>query len=145
MKQFKSIFSHSKHSCKMRSLGLITSKRRTPNFIIILINLQSTFQLFWLGCLNWIALRARPDIAWATSRAVSLSTHGPDTCFIRVKHIVSISTSYLGLCVAMCSNSSTVQAQTVGIGRCLLCTGRGEESTRCCCLSWYHLQSTKRW
>ena len=39
------------------------------------------------GCLNWIALRTRPDIAWATSRAASLITHDPDTCFIRVKHI----------------------------------------------------------
>ena len=40
-----------------------------------------------MGCLNWIALRTRPDIAWATSRAASLITHNPDTCFIRVKHI----------------------------------------------------------
>ena len=40
-----------------------------------------------VGCLNWIALRTRPDIAWATSRATSLITHDPDTCFIRVKHI----------------------------------------------------------
>ena len=40
-----------------------------------------------VGCLNWIALRTRPDIAWATSRAASLITHAPDTCFIRVKHI----------------------------------------------------------
>ena len=40
-----------------------------------------------VGCLNWIALRTRPDIAWATSRAASLITHDPDTCFIRVKHI----------------------------------------------------------
>ena len=24
-----------------------------------------------VGCLNWIALRTRPDIAWATSRATS--------------------------------------------------------------------------
>ena len=38
-------------------------------------------------CLNWIALRTRPDIAWATSRATSLITHAPDTCFIRAKHI----------------------------------------------------------
>ena len=36
---------------------------------------------------DWIALRTRPDIAWATSRATSLITHDPDTCFIRVKHI----------------------------------------------------------
>ena len=27
-----------------------------------------------VGCLNWIALRTRPDIAWATSRAASLIT-----------------------------------------------------------------------
>ena len=40
-----------------------------------------------VGCLNWIALRARSDIAWATSRPASLITHDPDTCFIRVKHI----------------------------------------------------------
>ena len=43
-----------------------------------------------IGCLNWIAqfaLRTRPDIAWATSRATSLITHDPDTCLIRVKHI----------------------------------------------------------
>ena len=40
-----------------------------------------------VGCLKWIALRTRPDIAWATSRAASLITHDPDTCFIRVKHI----------------------------------------------------------
>ena len=31
-----------------------------------------------------------------------------------------MSTSYLGLCVAMCSNSPTLQAQIVGTGRCLL-------------------------
>ena len=40
-----------------------------------------------VGCLNWIALRSRPDTAWATSRAASLITHDPDLCFIRVKHI----------------------------------------------------------
>ena len=40
-----------------------------------------------VGCQNWIALCTRPDIAWATSRAASLITHDPDTCFIRVKHI----------------------------------------------------------
>ena len=37
-------------------------------------------------CLNWIALRTRPDIAWATSLATTLIQHDPDTCFIRVKH-----------------------------------------------------------
>ena len=34
------------------------------------------------------------------------------------------------LCIAICSNTSSVQAQTVGTGRCLLCSDRGEESTR---------------
>ena len=37
-----------------------------------------------VGCLNWIALRTRSDIAWATSRLI---TRDPDTCVIRVKHI----------------------------------------------------------
>ena len=49
----------------------------------VLINLPGI-----VGCLNWIALRTRvtrPDIAWATSRAASLITHDPDTCFIRGK------------------------------------------------------------
>ena len=40
-----------------------------------------------VGCLDWIALRTRPDIAWATSRAASLITQDPHLCFIRVKHI----------------------------------------------------------
>ena len=40
-----------------------------------------------VGCLNWIALRTRPDIAWATSHAASLITHDPDTCFTRIRHI----------------------------------------------------------
>ena len=40
-----------------------------------------------VGCLNWIVLRTRPDIAWATSHAASLITHDPDLCFVRVKHI----------------------------------------------------------
>ena len=48
----------------------------------VVINLPAV-----VGCLNWIALRSRPDIAWATSRAASLITHDPDLCFIRVKHI----------------------------------------------------------
>ena len=48
----------------------------------IVINLPAI-----VGCLSWIALRTRPDIAWAPSRAASPTTHDPDTCFIRVKHI----------------------------------------------------------
>ena len=37
-------------------------------------------------CLNWSALRTRPDIAWATSRAASMITHDPGTSFTRVKY-----------------------------------------------------------
>ena len=36
--------------------------------------------LVLVGCLSWIALKTRPDIAWATSRAASLIIHDPDTC-----------------------------------------------------------------
>ena len=87
-----------------------------------------------VGCLNWIALRIRPDIAWATSRAASLITHDPDTCFTRVEHICQ----YLPVMItpwdmlAICSNTQRPadQAQAMGRGRCLLCTDRGEESTR---------------
>ena len=43
-----------------------------------------------VGCLNWIALRTRPDIAWATSRAASLITHDPDTCS-------SVSSNYVNI------------------------------------------------
>ena len=85
-----------------------------------------------VGCLNWIALRTCPDIAWATSCATSLITHDPDTCFTHVKHICQSS----GICPAICSNTSGDQAQIVGPRRCLLCTNRGEESTRTDRISW---------
>ena len=42
------------------------------------------------GCLNWIALRTRPDIAWDTSQATSLITHDPETCFIESSIYVNI-------------------------------------------------------
>ena len=61
-----------------------------------------------MGCLNWIALRTRPDIAWATSRAASLITHDPDLCFIRVKHICQYlhhTLSYALRCVPIPSQS----------------------------------------
>ena len=44
------------------------------------------------GCLNWIALRARPDIAWGISRAASLITHGRDTCLIKSSTFANIYT-----------------------------------------------------
>ena len=47
-----------------------------------------------VGCLNWIALRTRPDTAWAISGAASLITHDPDTCFIRVNTYVNIYTTF---------------------------------------------------
>ena len=79
-----------------------TSPKLHYNSDQVSVNLPAT-----VGCLNWTALRARPDIAWATSRAAGLITHDPDTCFIRGKHICQ-STSYSELCVAICSNTSTV-------------------------------------
>ena len=98
-----------------------------------------------VGCLNWIALRTRPDIAWATSRAASLITHDPDLCFIPSEAHTSVPTTYIELCIAMCSSTSNIQAEAMGSRRCLLCTDRGEESTGYCCLSWYHLQSETGW
>ena len=70
----------------MRSLRSMLLKRRTPSFIITQSRTLITLPAI-VGCLIWIALRTRPDIAWATSRATSLITHDPDTCFILVKHI----------------------------------------------------------
>ena len=74
------------YAFKRRSLRLMASRKRNTklhyNSEQSLINLPAI-----VGCLNWIALRTRPDFAWATSRAASLITHDPDTCFIRVKHI----------------------------------------------------------
>ena len=59
-----------------------TSPKLHYNSDQVVINLPAI-----VGCLNWIALRSRPDIAWATSRAASLITHDADLCFVRVKHI----------------------------------------------------------
>ena len=53
-----------------------TSPKLHYNYDQVAINLPAI-----VGCLNWIALRTRPDIAWATSRAASLITHDPDLCF----------------------------------------------------------------
>ena len=92
-----------------------------------------------VGCLNWIALRSRPDIAWATSRAASLITHDADLCIHSSQAYLSILAAHLELCTALCSNTSIIQAEAMGSRRCLLCTDWGEESARNCCLSWYHL------
>ena len=43
-----------------------------------------------VGCSNWIALRTRPDVAWATSGAASLITHDPDSYFIVSNTFVNI-------------------------------------------------------
>ena len=87
---------------------------------------QTVINLFAIvGCLNWIALITHPDIAWATSRAASLITHDPDTCFTRFRHIYQyLHRSYSGICPAMCSNPSGEQAQIVGPRRCLLARTR---------------------
>ena len=95
-----------------------------------------------VGCLNWIALRSRPDIAWATSRAASLITHDPGSMLYSSEAHMSILATYIELCIALCSNTSIIQAKAMGSRRCLLRANRGEESARNCCLSWYHLQST---
>ena len=62
--------------------ALKTSPKLHYNSDQVVINLPAI-----VGCLNWIALRSRPDIAWAISRAASLITHDADLCFVRVKHI----------------------------------------------------------
>ena len=48
--------------------------------------LWNPMQPIYLGCLNWIVLKTRPDIAWATNRATSMITDDSDTSFIRVRH-----------------------------------------------------------
>eukprot|EP00971_Amphidinium_carterae_P291477 5786409-Amphidinium_carterae.3 len=40
------------------------------------------------GSLNWLALRSRPDIAWAVSRASRLVTKQPSVAVHRFKHTV---------------------------------------------------------
>ena len=79
--------SHSKCYGKTRSLrSTLLRRTRLQNSITTRSRVLSTYQRL-LRCLNWIALCTGPDIAWATSRAASLITHDPDTCFIRIKHI----------------------------------------------------------
>eukprot|EP00971_Amphidinium_carterae_P274394 5445248-Amphidinium_carterae.1 len=39
------------------------------------------------GSLNWIALRSRPDISWAVSRAASLVSRDPSLAYHRFRHI----------------------------------------------------------
>ena len=81
-----STFNHSRPLHMKSSLKLTRSRRLVHKLHYssdqVPVNLPAI-----VGGLNWIALRTRPDIAWATSRATSLITHDPDTCFIRVKHI----------------------------------------------------------
>ena len=60
-------------------MAAATSPKLHYNSDQVVINLPAI-----VGCLNWIALRSRPDIAWATSRAASLTTRDPDLCFLRV-------------------------------------------------------------
>eukprot|EP00971_Amphidinium_carterae_P041633 817723-Amphidinium_carterae.1 len=39
------------------------------------------------GSLNWVALRSRPDISWAVSRAARLVSRNPALAFYRFRHI----------------------------------------------------------
>ena len=96
-----------------------------------------------VGCLNWIALRSRPDIAWAIRRAASLITHDPDTCFIRVKPTCQYLHHTLGHALRYPIPPQS-KHKSVGTGRCLLCSNRGEESTRTNCISRYRLESEEK-
>ena len=64
----------------------IDAAKKTPN-----VHYNSEHNVINLpaivGCLNWIALRTRSDIAWTTSKAATLITRDPDAYFMRVKHI----------------------------------------------------------
>ena len=84
--RFKSIFNHSMPLHSTTSLKRTKSKSLAQSSTITRIRVPINLPAI-VGCLNWIALRTRPDIAWATSRAASLITHDPDLCFTRVKHI----------------------------------------------------------
>eukprot|EP00971_Amphidinium_carterae_P206137 4090959-Amphidinium_carterae.1 len=39
------------------------------------------------GSLNWVALRSRPDISWAVSRAARLVSRDPSLAYHRFRHI----------------------------------------------------------
>ena len=68
-------------------------------------------------CLNWITLRTRPDIAWATSRAASLINHDPDTCFIR---LIALSRECHGFKLFQCTLFSSHVTQRVPLRLCIL-------------------------
>ena len=87
-----------------------------------------------VGCLSWIALRTRPDIAWAASNKFDYTWSGH--LFHSCQAPLSISTLHLGICISICYYTSGDQAQAMGHERCLLCTNRGEESTRTNWKSW---------
>ena len=103
----------------------------------------SSIYLQLLDVYMWIALRTRPDIAWATSRAARLITHAPDTCFICVKHICQYLHHTLGYALRYVPTPPQSKHKLWVFGRCLLCSNRGEESTRTGCVPWYHLESQK--
>ena len=96
-----------------------------------------------VGCFNWIALRARPNIAWATSRAASLITHDPDTCFIRIKHICQYLHHTLGYALRYVPIPPQSKHKLWVLGDASFApTGEKSQQGRFCCLSWYRLQST---
>ena len=83
-----------------------------------------------VGCLSWIALRNQSRHCMCTQSSRKFDYSRSRHLFHSSQTHLSISTSHSGLCIAICSNTSLVQAQVVGTGRCLLCSNRGDESTR---------------
>ena len=75
-----------------------------------------------VGCLNWIVLRTRPDLAWATSRAANLITHDPDICFIRLEHICQHLHHTLGHALRFVPIPPQTRQETSGSWEMPLCT-----------------------
>ena len=98
-----------------------------------------------VGCLNWIALRSRPDIAWATSRAASLITHDQDLCFIRVKHICQYLQHTLSYALRYVPIPPSSKQKLWVLGDASFAPTGEKSQQGNCCLSWYHLQSTNGW
>ena len=98
-----------------------------------------------VGCLNWIALRTRPDSAWATSRATSLITHDPDTCFIRIKHICQYLLHTLGYALRYVPIPPQSNHKLWVLGDASFAPTREKSQQGLICLPWYHLTSKEGW
>ena len=91
-----------------------------------------------VGCLNWIALCTRPDIAWATSRAASLITHDPDLCFTRVKHICQYLHHTLSYVLRHVPIPPQSKQKLWVLGDASFAPTGEKSQQGTCCLSWYH-------